>query len=118
MSIGSVEIVRMRLDEITPATYNPRVELKPGDPDFEKLKASIQEFGLVDPLVINKTTGNLVGGHQRLAVMRHLKYEEADVSIVELDPAREKALNLALNKVQGDWDLRKLQDVVDSIDAD
>ena len=65
-----MEIKRMSLDKLNPAKYNPRKELKPGDPEFEKLKRSIQEFGLVEPIILNKRTGNVVGGHQRLSVLK------------------------------------------------
>lgn len=99
-----MEIKRMSLDKLNPAKYNPRKELKPGDPEFEKLKRSIQEFGLVEPIILNKRTGNVVGGHQRLSVLRHLGYNETDCVIVDLDDAKEKTLNIALNKISGQWD--------------
>jgi len=99
-----MEIKRMSLDKLNPAKYNPRKELKPGDPEFEKLKRSIQEFGLVEPIVLNKRTGNVVGGHQRLSVLKHLGYSETDCVIVDLDDAKEKTLNIALNKISGRWD--------------
>ena len=81
---------KVQIGRIKPAAYNPRVELKPGDPAYEKLKRSIEEFGCVEPLVVNKRTGNLVGGHQRLGVLRDLGYESVDVVIVDLPIEREK----------------------------
>ena len=63
-----VEVINIR--EISPAFYNPRKDLKPGDPEYAKLLRSIDEFGCVEPLVWNKRTGNLVGGHQRRAIER------------------------------------------------
>ena len=99
-----MEIKKMSLDKLNPAKYNPRKELKPGDPEFEKLKRSIQEFGLVEPIILNKRTGNVVGGHQRLSVLKHLGYSETDCVIVDLDDAKEKTLNIALNKISGQWD--------------
>jgi ParB-like chromosome segregation protein Spo0J len=103
--MGDVRIERVAVEKIKPAPYNPRVSLQPGDPAYEKLKRSIAEFGSVDPLVWNTRTGNLVGGHQRLAVLlkEHL-VTEVDVSVVDLPLDKEKALNLALNKVTGEWD--------------
>ncbi len=92
--------------KLNPASYNPRKDLKPGDKEYEKLKRSIAEFGYVEPVIWNKTTGNVVGGHQRLKVLLDLGQTEIDCVIVELDDKREKALNLALNKIQGDWDGR------------
>ena len=57
------------IDKINPAKYNPRKDLKPGDPDYEKLKKSIAEFDLVEPLIMNKRGNVLIGGHQRLKVL-------------------------------------------------
>ena len=98
----------MKLSDLTPAEYNPRKDLQPGDAEYEKLKRSIEEFGLVDPLIYNDRTETLVGGHQRLKVMRDLGITETDVSVVDLDEADEKALNVALNKISGDWELEAL----------
>lgn len=104
-----MEIVRMPLDQLVPAPYNPRRDLKPGDPEYEALRRSLNEFGLVEPLVWNRRTGRLVGGHQRLKVLRELGVREVEVSVVDLDPERERLLNLALNKIQGDWDEDRLR---------
>ncbi|MHC5035376.1 MAG: hypothetical protein ACYTFZ_10105, partial [Planctomycetota bacterium] len=104
-----MEIRSVPISRLNPAPYNPRKDLRPGDPEYEAIKRSILEFGCVDPLVWNRRTGNLVGGHQRLKVLQNdLGAEEADVSVVDLPPEREKALNVALNKIQGDWDKDKL----------
>ena len=105
------------LTDINPAPYNPRLNLKPGDPDYEKLKKSILEFNMVEPLVYNKKSGNLVGGHQRLKVLQELGYTEVEVSVVNLSDAKEKALNLALNKISGDWDYPLLKDLLESLDT-
>lgn len=103
-----LEIIKIPIDKINPATYNPRIDLRPGDLEYEKLKKSIQEFGYVEPLVWNQSTGNLVGGHQRYKILLEQGYKEVDVSVVDLDDAKEKALNLALNKISGQWDDEKL----------
>lgn len=92
-----------RLSELKPAEYNPRKKLQPGDPEFEKIARSIEEFGYVDPIIINKD-GTIIGGHQRCAVMEHLGYTEAEVVVLDLDKNREKACNIALNKIVGEWD--------------
>ena len=63
-------IEKVSSSKLNPAAYNPRRDLKPGDKDYEKLKRSISEFGYVEPVIWNKTTGNVVGGHQRLKVLR------------------------------------------------
>ncbi len=110
-----MHIERIPIDRINPAPYNPRLDLAPGDPEYQKLKRSIDEFGCVEPLVWNQRTGNLVGGHQRLKVLLAQGDTEADVSVVDLPPQREKALNIALNKISGDWDPRKLAELLDEL---
>jgi len=111
MNIKSIPI-----GKINPAAYNPRKDLKPGDPEYEKLKKSIEIFDMVEPLVWNERSGNLVGGHQRLKILIERGDKEAEVSVVDLDDVKEKALNLALNKIQGEWDLPKLKDLLEEID--
>lgn len=112
-----MEIKKMKITEIKAAAYNPRKKLKAGDPEYEKLKKAIKEFDLVEPLIWNKQTGNLVGGHQRLTVLKDLGYKEVDVSIVDLDLQKEKALNIALNKISGEWDVPLLKDILQEIDT-
>ena len=73
---------RMKLSDMNPAPYNPRVELKPGDVDFDKLVQSIETFGNVEPILYNERTGNIVGGHQRWRVLKHLGEKETDVVVL------------------------------------
>jgi len=89
--------------------------LRPGDPDYEKLKRSIAEFDCVEPLVWNRRSGNLVGGHQRLKVLIARGDSEVPCVVVDMPPEREKALNLALNKISGDWDKDKLARLLDEL---
>lgn len=104
-----MQIELMKLQDLKPADYNPRVKLEPGMEEYEKLKQSILEFGFVDLPIFNKQTGNLVGGHQRVAVAKDLGIcEEIEVSIVDLPLEKEKALNVTLNKITGRWDEDKL----------
>jgi ParB-like chromosome segregation protein Spo0J len=110
-----VKIELISIDKINPAPYNPRKNLQPGDPEYEKLKKSIQEFDLVEPLVWNKRTGNLVGGHQRLKIIQEMGHTEAHVSVVDLDDRQEKALNIALNKISGEWDMPLLRDLLEEL---
>jgi len=67
-----MEILNIAIKDINPAPYNPRKDLRPGDPEYENIKQSILEFDMVEPLVWNKQTGNLVGGHQRLKVLEEM----------------------------------------------
>ena len=67
-----MRIERKRVAELLPAEYNPRVELGPSDPDYERLKHSIEEFSCVRPPVYNAKSGRLVGGHQTLRVLAEL----------------------------------------------
>ena len=112
-----MEILKKQLDELIPADYNPRKDLQPGDPEYEKLKRSIQEFGYVEPVIWNKQTGNIVGGHQRWKVLRDLGITELDCVVVDFPTEKEKALNVALNKISGDWDRGKLQALIYDLQA-
>ena len=94
--------------DLLPAEYNPRKDLKPGDVEYEKLKRSISEFGYVEPVIWNKVTGRVVGGHQRLKVLMDMGITEVECVVVELSEEKEKALNIALNKISGEWDKDKL----------
>lgn len=98
----------MNISKLNPAEYNPRKNLQPGDAEYEKLKRSMEQFGYVEPVVWNKTTGRVIGGHQRLKVLVDLGLKEVDCVVVEMDEEQEKALNIALNKINGEWDTDKL----------
>lgn len=101
---GQFNWKRVPVSALNAAPYNPRRDLKPGDPEFEALRGSLNAFGYVEPIVWNEKTGRVVGGHQRLKVLLAGGASEVDVSVVFLDDEREKALNIALNKVGGGWD--------------
>ena len=94
--------------DLIPAEYNTRKDLKPGDAEYEKLKRSLAQFGYVEPVIWNKTTGRVVGGHQRLKVLMDMGMTEVECVVVEMDEEKEKALNVALNKISGEWDTDKL----------
>ena len=80
-----MDIRKIPVKELNPAKYNPRKNLKPGDPEYEKLKRSITEFGYVEPIIWNKRTGNIVGGHQRYEVLLGLGYGEVDCVVLDID---------------------------------
>lgn len=105
----------MKLADITPAEYNPRVTLTENDFEYQALKASIDEFGLVVPLIVNERTGNLVSGHQRLTVMQAKGVEETEVVVIDMEPEKEKALCIAMNKISGEWDYGKLADIMEEL---
>lgn len=109
-------VQEIKVTELNAAPYNPRIALEPGMPEYEKLKKSILEFGNVEPIVWNKRTGNVVGGHQRLTVLKGLGYETVPCSVVDLDETEEKLLNVALNKIKGQWDYDKLEDILRNFD--
>lgn len=110
-----MEIVRKRIEELTPAPYNPRKDLQPGDAEYEKLRRSLEEFGYVEPIIWNAQTGNVVGGHQRLKVLRELGESEIDCVVVKFPEKQEKALNIALNKISNDWDEEKLTELLEEM---
>ena len=106
-----MNIEKKKLKELNPAVYNPRKNLKTNSPEYQKIKKSIQEFGYIDPIIVNKD-GTIIGGHQRYKVLKELGYIEIDCVLVELDKEHEKALNVALNKISGDWDVDSLRDLL------
>ncbi len=103
-----MKIEKMNISKLNPAEYNPRKDLQPGDAEYEKLKRSMEQFGYVEPVVWNKTTGRVIGGHQRLKVLVDLGLKEVDCVVIELSEEKEKALNVALNKISGEWNTDKL----------
>lgn len=83
-------IEKIRTEKLLPADYNPRKDLKPGDSEFEKLKRSIEQFGYVEPIIWNKTTGRVIGGHQRLKVMIAMRIEEIECVVIEMDQEKKR----------------------------
>lgn len=100
------------IDSLKPAAYNPRKKLKPGDKEYEKIKDSIEEFGYVEPIIVNYDM-TVIGGHQRLTVLKDLGYTEVQSVMVHIeDENKVKALNVALNKITGAWDEQLLADLL------
>lgn len=124
-----MQFEKITLDEIKPSEYNPRII---SEEELEKLEKNIKEFGLVDPIIINLKNNHIIGGHQRYEVLRKIAgtdtdYENMELQLIRLgnigwvftetdlnikDDAHEKALNLALNKISGEWDTPKLNNVL------
>lgn len=117
-AIGRLQTRVVPVDQLLPAPYNPRKALNPGDAEYQKIKRSIQTFSYVDPIIWNQRSGYVVGGHQRLTVMkREFGITEAEVSVVDLSDADERALNVALNKIDGQWDESRLRDLMLELQA-
>ena len=110
-------IEKRRLSELRPAEYNPRRKLQPGEPEYEKIARSIEDFGYCDPIIIN-ADGTIIGGHQRHQVLMDMGAEYADVVVVALPKDKEKALNIALNKITGKWDEAKLTELIGELDLE
>lgn len=109
-----MEIVKVDINELICPEYNPR---QITDDEMGKLKNSINEFGYVDPIIVNKHNNHIVGGNQRYCALKSLGYTDVDVIFVdEPDLNREKALNIALNKISGEWDFVKLADILDDLE--
>lgn len=114
----TAELKVLPISVLKPAEYNPRKKLKPGDREYKKIRDSIEEFGFADPLVVNADM-TIIGGHQRLNVAIDLGYTEVPCAVVDVDKTREKALNIALNKITGEWDEQLLADLLTDLkDAD
>lgn len=110
----SLELRLLPIDQLQPSPYNPR---KSSEAAVRKLRASLEEFGLVEPLVWNELTNRVVGGHLRLRILKELGVAEVPVSVVRLTEAREKALNVILNnhEAQGRYDPAKLLTLLDEL---
>ena len=109
-----MEIKKVKIDELKSPSYNPR-DITPAE--FEKLKRSLDEFGYVDPLIVNDVNMHIIGGNQRFEALKQLGHDEVEVSFVHIeDINREKALNLRLNKSSGEWDTLKLHEVLEELE--
>lgn len=113
-----MQIERKRIRDLNRAVYNPRIDLIPGDTEYENLRRSITTYGMLIPVIWNKRTGNVVGGHQRLTVLENEGETEVDVSVVDLDETQERQLNVALNKIEGGWDEEKLAELLAELGDD
>lgn len=105
------------LQDMHPAPYNPRYDLQPGDIKYENLKQSVLKNGLIQPIVWNPVTGNVVGGNQRLKILKELGAKQVMCSVIEYQTLEdEMAACIALNKAQGKWENALLVQLFDKID--
>ena len=110
--MSAMEWKTLPVDALRPATYNHRKKLKSGDKEYEKIKNSILEFGYVEPIIVNYDM-TVIGGHQRLTVLKDLGYTEVQCVVVHIeDEHKVKALNIALNKITGAWNEQLLADLL------
>jgi len=110
-----MKIKKMKVSELIPNDANPRRSLTPNDREFHQLKSSIREFGYIEPIVVNEKTKKIISGHQRLAVMKYDNMTEVECVLVDLPEEKEKAAIVALNKISGQWDMKKLSQVLSDI---
>ena len=113
---NNMNIQKLKIQGLQPATYNPRKDLQPSDPEYQKIKRSIEAFGYIDPVIVNQDM-TIIGGHQRVKVLQALGYDEIDCVLVDLNKDQEKALNIALNKISGEWDDEALKAVFLELEA-
>ncbi|MDP4120869.1 MAG: DNA modification methylase [Bacillota bacterium] len=112
-----MNIQTRKIEELIYADYNPRKLLTPEDSEYQKIKRSVQEFGYIDPIIIN-SDNTIIGGHQRVTVLRDLGYKEIDVVVIDAPKEKEKLLNIALNKISGEWDFEKLYNVLSELSSE
>lgn len=106
-----MDLRKIKIADLVPASYNPRKALKPGDKEYEKIKRSIEEFGYCEPVIVNSDM-TIIGGHQRVTVLKDLGYSEIDCIVIDIDKTKERALNIALNKITGEWNKELLADLI------
>lgn len=107
-----MNISNIPVGNLNPAAYNPR---KISRQMLKSLKATIKEFGMVDPLIVNKDM-TIIGGHQRFKACLELGFTEMPCVVLDLTKSKEKALNLALNKITGEWNRPKLEKLLREIE--
>ncbi len=113
--MSTLKMQKIKINELKAAKYNPRRKLEKTDEAYKRIKASIEEFGYVDPIIVNYKNMTVIGGHQRLEILKELGYEEIECVVVNLDEKQEKRLNLSLNKNSGYWDNTKLEELFDEL---
>jgi ParB-like chromosome segregation protein Spo0J len=124
----TIRLKKIPISDLRPDPDNPRVDLKPGDPEYERIKASITGFGLVDPIILDSKTLLVIGGHQRLNVLIEQGITElyllplggitwafSSLDLKPLTDAQKKALNVALNNLKGEWEFEKLIKVLNDL---
>ena len=115
---GKLQVRQLKISELKPSEYNPR---KWSEEQFQKLRESIEKFGIVDPLIVNAygpRQNIVIGGNMRLAVLTDLGYDDVPIVYVSLDETRERDLSVRLNRTGGDWDYDLLKEFDESLLVD
>lgn len=113
---NNMNITEIEINKLIFPKYNPRKKLKPQDKEYQKIKKSIEEFGYTDLVIINKDN-TIISGNQRTQVLMDMGYKKIKVVQIDIDKTKEKALNIALNKITGEWDYALLGDLLLDLDT-
>ena len=110
-----MKLVKKAIDQLKPADYNPRILCDKG---YAGLKKSLERFGYVDPIIWNKRTGNVIGGHKRLEILKEQGETHVQVIMLDIPLEEEKALNVTLNNpyIQGEFDMPKMEALLPEIE--
>jgi ParB-like chromosome segregation protein Spo0J len=111
--VDKLAIEYIEIDKLKPYKGNPR---KIDDTEMEKLRKSLRDFGFVDPVIARKSDNMVIGGHQRLIAAKHEGYETVPVVYTEFEDSKAAMLNIALNKISGEFDWPKLGDLFQTFD--
>ena len=114
---NNMNIIEIEINKLIFPKYNPRKKLKPDDKEYQKIKNSIEEFGYTDLVIINKDN-TIISGNQRTQVLMDMGYKKIKVVQIDIDKTKEKALNIALNKITGEWDYSMLGDLLLELDSE
>lgn len=112
---NKMEVFDVDINTLVSPDYNPRKKLTPDDKEYQKIKASIETFGYADLAVVNKKNNVIIGGNQRVQVLKDLGVKTIKAVFVDLDETKEKALNIALNKITGEWDFAQLENLFNEL---
>ena len=103
----------LKIDDLVAPPYNPREDILRGSDEYNALRRSIEQHGMVEPPVVNLVNMRCIGGNQRLTVLRDMGVTEVLCSVIEQpDEAQEKKLCLALNRIEGRWQEDRLGDLL------
>lgn len=107
-----MKLIKKKISELKLPEYNPRIDIESDKESkfYKDLYNSIKRYGYIEPIVWNKQSGNIVGGSQRYKILKDINPKDTEIEVVEvnLPEYEEKTLNLALNKIVGDWSQEKL----------